>query len=60
MDVSMTKEVKTPSVPESVTAHSNEEIYEMLEVGMKQIRAGKVFDAEDVMARLKGEYGFSG
>ena len=55
----MTKD-ETLAVPESVTAHSNEEIYEMLEVGRKQIRAGKIIDADDVMARLKGEYGFSG
>ena len=53
-------DVKIPSAPESVTAHSKEELYAMLEVGRKQIAAGKVVDADDVMARLKGEYGFSG
>ena len=52
-------EVKIPTAPESVIAHSKEELYEMLEAGRKQIRAGKVVDADDVMARLKGEYGFS-
>ena len=51
---------QVPPVPESVTAHSKEELYEMLEVGRIQIRTGKVVDADDVMARLMDEYGFSG
>ena len=51
---------KTPPVPESVTAHSKEKLYEMLEIGRAQIQTGKVVDADDAMARLKDEYGFSG
>ena len=53
-------EVRIPSAPESVIAHNKEELYEMLEVGRKQIRAGNVVDADEVMLRLKNEYGFSG
>ena len=51
---------QTPPAPESVTAHGKEELYKMLEVGRTQIRAGKVIDADYVMARLKDEHGFSG
>ena len=51
---------KTPPVQESITAHSKEELYEMLEVGKAQIREGKVVDADGFMTRLKDEYGFSG
>ena len=51
-------EVKIPSAPESVSAQSKKELYGMLEVGREQIRSGKVFDADDVMAQLKDDYGF--
>jgi len=52
-------DVKIPSAPESVIAHSKEELYEMIEVGRKQIQAGNVIDADAVMARIRDEHGFS-
>jgi len=52
-------DVRIPSAPDRVTAHSKEELYEMLEAGWQQIQAGKVVDAGVVMARLRDEYGFS-
>jgi addiction module RelB/DinJ family antitoxin len=45
-------DVKVPSAPESVTVRSKEELYEKLSVGMEQIKAGKVIDADVGMARL--------
>lgn len=52
-------DVKVPPAPESVTYHSNEQLYEMLEVGRKQIQAGEVIDANGLMARIRDEHGFS-
>jgi addiction module RelB/DinJ family antitoxin len=51
-------DVKVPLGPESVTAESKEELYEKLSVGMKQIKEGKVIDADVVMEQLSEEYGF--
>jgi addiction module RelB/DinJ family antitoxin len=48
-------DVKIPSAPDSVIAHSKEELFEMLEAGWKQIQAGKVIDAGVVMARIRDE-----
>jgi addiction module RelB/DinJ family antitoxin len=53
-------DVKLPLAPESVIVHSKEDLYEKLGVGIEQIKAGKVIDADVVMARLKGEYDFQG
>ena len=52
-------DVKIPSAPDSVSAHSKEELSEMLEAGFKQIMAGKVIDAGLVMDRMRDKYGFS-
>jgi DNA-damage-inducible protein J len=52
--------VPLPLAPESVTARSKEELYEKLGVGMEQIKAGKVIDADVVMAWLSEKYGFQG
>ena len=49
-------DVRIPSAPDSVSAHSKEELYEMLEAGLQQIKAGKVVDANLVMARIGDEY----
>jgi len=51
-------DVKIPLAPESVIFRSKKDIYEKLDVGMKQIRAGKVIDSDIVMERLRDEYGF--
>jgi addiction module RelB/DinJ family antitoxin len=53
-------DVKIPSAPESVKVRSKEELYEKLDVGMEQIKQGKVIDADVVMARLSDKYGFQG
>jgi DNA-damage-inducible protein J len=51
-------DVKVPLAPESVTVRSKEELYEKLGVGIEQIKAGKVIDADVAMARLSEKYGF--
>jgi addiction module RelB/DinJ family antitoxin len=53
-------DVKIPLAPESVMVRSKEELYEKLDVGMEQIKEGKVIDADVVMARLSEKYGFQG
>jgi hypothetical protein len=52
------KGLRLPPAPESITAHSKEELYEMLEAGEEQVKAGRVIDADVVMTRIKNEYGF--
>jgi DNA-damage-inducible protein J len=51
-------EVKISQAPESVTVHNKEELYAALEIGMAQVRAGKVISAETVMERLRSKHGF--
>jgi hypothetical protein len=51
-------DVKVPTAPESVTVRSKEDLYEKLNIGMEQIKAGRVVDADVVMSRLKDKYGF--
>jgi addiction module RelB/DinJ family antitoxin len=51
-------EVRVPLAPESVTVRNKEELYEKLSVGMEQIKAGNVTDADVVMAQLREKYGF--
>jgi len=51
-------DVKIPSAPESVIAHNKEELFEMLETGREQIRAGKVIDANVVISRIKDKNEF--
>ena len=51
-------ETNMPSAPEDIIVHNKKELYEKLDAGMKQIKSGKVIDAETVMERLKDEYGF--
>jgi len=46
-------DVKIPSAPEKVIAHSKEEVYKMLEIGKEQILSGEVIDADIVMAQIK-------
>ena len=53
-------DVRVPMAPESVIVRSKEELYEKLGVGMEQIEAGKVIDADVVMARLNDKYGLQG
>ena len=50
-------EVKLPMGPESAAVRSSAELYEKLDVGLRQIREGKVVDADAVMARLRDGYG---
>ena len=52
-------DTKAPPAPGSVVASSIGELYEMLEVGTKQIQAGKATDAKVVMAQIRECYGFS-
>jgi len=51
-------EVKMPLAPENVIVRSKEDLYEKLNVGMKQVKEGKVINSDIVMARLRDEYGF--
>ena len=51
-------EVRLPA-PKRVIAHSNEELYQMLETGREQIQTGNVTDANIVMARIRDKYSFS-
>ena len=53
-------DIKVPLTPNSVIANNTNELYEMLEVGRKQIQAGRVADADVVMAQIRDKYGFSG
>jgi len=53
-------DVRVPPAPRSVTFRSKEELHEILNVGFEQIAAGKVVDADVVMAELRDEYGFQG
>lgn len=52
--------VRAPLAPENVSVISKEELCEKLGVGMKQIKEGKVVDADVVMAHLRDNYGFQG
>jgi addiction module RelB/DinJ family antitoxin len=52
--------VKIPMVPESVVVNSEDDLYKKLSVGMKQIKEGKVIDADLVVAELREKYGFQG
>jgi len=56
----MRTEEKDIQYPESVMVRDEDELYRKLNVGMEQIKAGEVIDADLVMARLKAQYGFSG
>jgi addiction module RelB/DinJ family antitoxin len=53
-------DVKVPLAPESIIVRSKEDLHEKLGVGIEQIKAGNVIDADVVMARLKEEYDFQG
>jgi antitoxin component of RelBE/YafQ-DinJ toxin-antitoxin module len=53
-------DVRVPLAPEGVMVRSKEELYEKIDIGIKQIKEGKVIDAENVMARLRDEHGFQG
>ena len=53
-------DVRVPAAPESVMVRSKEELYEKLDIGMEQIKEGKVIDADIAMARLSNKYGFQG
>ena len=52
-------DVKIPSAPEKVVVNSIEDLYKMLDIGREQIQAGKVIDADIVMAQIRDKYGFS-
>ena len=51
-------DVKVPIAPESTIVRSKEDLYEKLNVGMEQIKDGKVIDADVVMSKLRDKYGF--
>lgn len=53
-------DLRVPLAPESVIIRSSEDLYEKLSVGLKQIKEGKVVDAEVVMSKLRDKYGFHG
>jgi addiction module RelB/DinJ family antitoxin len=53
-------EVRVPAAPESVIIRSKEDLYEKLNVGLEQIKEGKVIDADVVMAQVRDSYGFQG
>jgi len=46
-------DVKLPLVPDSLVIKNQEDLYDKLNVGMEQIKAGELIDADVVMARLK-------
>ena len=50
-------DVKIPPAPESVMVHSMNDLYEKLDVGMQQIKDGKVIDSKLAMKRLQEKHG---
>jgi len=52
-------DVRIPLAPESVIFRGVNDLYEKLDIGMKQIQDGKVVSTDVVMERLRDEYGFS-
>jgi len=50
--------VGMPLAPESVIAHSREDLYGKIAVGLKQIEEGRVIDSDIAMSRLRDKYGF--
>ena len=53
-------EVKIPPAPENIMVHSMNDLYEKLDIGMQQIKDGKVIDADLVMERLRNKHGLQG
>ena len=51
-------DVRVPLAPESVIPRNLEDLYEKLDVGLEQIKAGNVVDADTVMTQLGEKYGF--
>ena len=51
-------DVKVPIAPESVIVRDKEDLYKKLNIGMEQIKTGKIIDADIVMNRLGDKYGF--
>ena len=51
-------DVKVPMAPESVMPKNLEDLYEKLDVGLEQIKAGNVVDADTVMTQLGEKHGF--
>ena len=51
-------DLRIPPASESVTFQSEKELYDMLDVGIKQIQEGRVTDANAVMERMRDKYGF--
>jgi len=50
--------VRVPKAPVSVMTSSMEDLYEKLDVGMVQVREGRVLDADAVMTKLGEKHGF--
>ena len=49
-------DVKVPLASEHVTVKSKEDLYQKLDVGLGQIKAGRVIDADIVMSQLAEKY----
>ena len=53
-------DVKIPQLKENVTTHNVKDLYEKLDVGIQQIKNGKVITADIAMAQLREKHGFRG
>ena len=53
-------EIKVPIAPESLIVHDSDDLYQKLQAGMEQVKAGKVADADDVMKRVRRKHGLQG
>ena len=49
-------DVRVPLAPEHVTVKSRDDLYQKLDVGLGQIKAGRVIDADIVMSQLAEKY----
>ena len=53
-------EIKIPPAPENVMVHGINDLYEKLDIGIRQIKNGKVIDADLAIERLRKKHGLQG
>ena len=53
-------DVRIPQAPESVMVHDMKDLYQKLDIGIQQIKDGKVIDADIAMTQLRKKHGFQG
>ena len=51
-------EVKIPPAPENVMVNSKDELYQKLNIGIQQIKDGKVINANTALTQLREKHGF--